>query len=346
MSTGAATVLDHVPAGWDALVRADTSSSPSHQPLVWEAFAAVFPGFEWQLLVHREAGVLTAGAPVVLSRRGPLRWLHALPWLLSAAPVAVAGAHARGDVALARSFAELARAQRVIGGEWSCYRSCGDPVTAQALAHVPGNTRWVATALMPLEHGLEPRRVAMGRKARQALDQASDRGLVFAEDADALEEVYALHVMQSRHWPGHRPLPIELSRRLLAARSAGEPVARLFTLRSARGLVSGTLALDGAHETFPWWAGTHSEGRRLQAFTLLLWRVAEWAAAHGRRRVNLGASTGLEGVSAFKKALGAEILEYPVHRLDAGNANAAGRLLASVQAWHRRGRTSGGAEPA
>lgn len=209
------------------------------------------------------------------------------------------------------------------------------------LALVPGETRRFEAALLPLEHGLEARRAAMGRKQRQSLDQASARGLAFAEDATALDEAYALHVAQSRHWPGHRALPLELSRRLLAARDHGTPVARLFTLRDARGLVSAALALDGAHETFPWWSGTHPDGRRSQAFTLLMWRIAEWAAAHGRRRVNLGASTGLGGVSAFKKSLGAALEGYPVRWLDARHAPWSGRVLAGLQAWRRRGRPRG-----
>jgi hypothetical protein len=338
-----AAVLDHVPPGWDALVAADLSASPSHQPLVWDALAAAFPGFEWRLLVHHEDGALAAGAPVMLSRRGPFRWLHALPWLLPAAPIARAGGHARADAALARTFAELAREQRVVGGEWSFYRPGVAAPSSETLALVPGETRWFEAALLPLGHGLDACRAAMGRKQRQALDQARTRGLVFAEEAGALDEAYALHVAQSAHWPAHRPLPLELSRRLLAARAHGVPVARLFTLRSSRGLLSAVLALDGAHETFAWWSGTHLDGRRLHAFPLLLWQMAEWAAARGRLRLNLGASTGLDAVSSFKKSLGATLEGYPVRWLDARQASWGGRALAGLQAWRRRGRPRGAA---
>lgn len=336
LTAAALRVLDQVPAEWDALVAADDSASPSHQPLVWAAFAAAFPGFEWRLLASYEGGALAAGVPVVIARRGPFRWLHALPWMLSAAPLARAGAHAAADRMLATAFAALAQREQVVGGEWACYRPGVEPVGEDALSAVPGNTRWVETALLPVEHGLDACRAAMGRKARQTLEQAGERGLVFAEEPAALDEAYALHVAQSRHWPGHRPLPIELSRRLLAARASGDSVARLFTLRSGHGLESATLVLDGAHETLAWWAGTHPGGRRLQAFTLLMWRVAEWATQHGRRRLNLGASTGLEGVSAFKRSLGADIVRYPVRVLDARHAGWAGRALALAQSARRR----------
>ncbi len=341
MSERAAAVLDHVPPEWDALVANDPASSPSHQPLVWDALVAIFPGYEWRLLVHFEDGALAGGAPVMLSRRGPFRWLHALPWLLPAAPIARPGAHARCDAVLARTFANLARELRVVGGEWSFYRPGAPAPEPATLDTVPGETRRFEAALLPLAGGLEARRAAMGRKQRQSLDQARARGLAFAEDSAALDEAYTLHCQQSRDWPGHRPLPLELSRRLLAARAHGLPVARLFTLRSSRGLVAATLALDGAHETFPWWSGTHPDGRRLQAFTLLMWQVAEWAAARGRQRVNLGASTGLDAVSSFKRSLGAEIESYPVRWLDARHAGPAGRALAGLQAWRRRGRPRG-----
>lgn len=336
MSAQAAVALAHVPPSWPALVEADPSASPSHRAAVWEALAATLPGFEWRLLAHEEHGQLVGGAPVVISRRGPLCWLHALPWLLPAAPLARPGAHARVDAALADAFATLAREQRVLGGEWSWYRPDGPEPDAAALARVPGSTRHVEAALLRLSGGPERLRAAMHRKQRQALEHARAQGLVFAEEPAALDEAYALHLSQSRHWPGHRALPLELSRRLLQVPPAGGPMARLFTLRSTHGLVSATLALDGPHETFAWWSGTHPRGRRQQAFALLLWSAAEWAAAHGRRRFNLGASTGLGAVAAFKQSLGGENFTYPVRVLDARHASWPGRTFMALQRLRRR----------
>ncbi len=341
-STRAAGLLDHVPPGWPALVAGDPSASPSHRAGVWAALAATLPGFEWRLLTHHEDGVLVGGAPVIVSRRGPFCWLHALPWLLPGAPLARPGAHARVDAALCDAIATFAREQRVLGGEWSFYRADGPPPDPAALTRVPGETRRFETALVRLGGGTEVARAAIHRKQRQALDQARERGYVFAEDAGALDEAYALHLAQSRHWPGHRPLPLELSRRLLFAPASEDgPVARLFTLRSRLGLVSATLALDGPHETFAWWSGTHAEGRRTQAFALLLWSAIEWAAAHGRTRFNLGASAGLGAVASFKQAIGAERFAYPVRRLDARHAAWPGRAVAALQARLRRGRAQG-----
>jgi hypothetical protein len=341
LSERAAAVLDRVPADWEAVVAGDPGSSPSHRAAVWEALAATVPGFEWRLLVHHEDGLLAGGAPVILSRRGPFHWLHALPWLLPAAPLARPGAHARVELALCDAFAGLARERGVVGGTWSFYRPEGPRPAEGALARVPGETRWIEAALVRLAGGPEAARAGVHRKQRQALEHARARGYVFAEEAGALDEAYALHLAQSRRWPGHRPLPLELSRRLLAASSAAAgPVARLFTLRSPLGLVSATLALDGPHETFAWWSGTHAEGRRTQAFALLLWSAIEWAAAHGRRRFNLGASSGLGAVASFKHALGAERFEYPVRWLDARAAGWAGRAVVALQARVRGSRSA------
>ena len=324
-----ADALDQVPAGWDSLLAEDPSASPSHRPELWAALAAAIPGFEWRLLVHRHEGALAAGAPLVLSRRGPFRWLHALPWLLPAPPLARPGAHAAGDVAIARAFAAFAREQQVVGGEWSLYRPDGPAPDEAALAIVPGETRWFEAALLK----------RMSRKQRQALDHARARGYAFADEPAALDEAHALHLAQAKAW-GSRPLPLELSRRLLVP-VTGAPIARLFTLRGRHGLVSATLALDSTHETFVWWSGTHPEGRRAQAFAFLLWCVCEHAVARGRRRLNLGASTDLPHVAAFKSSLGAEAFRYPVRRLDARAAGWAGRAIGALQGVLRRGRPQG-----
>jgi hypothetical protein len=68
---------------------------------------------------------------------------------------------------------------------------------------------------------------------------------------------------------------VELSRRLLAppaaeSPGAGGPLARLFTVRDGRGLLSAVLALDHPREMMPWWSGTHPDARGREAASLLL----------------------------------------------------------------------------
>ena len=333
------TVRDAVPEGWDALLAADPSATPAHRPLLWEAFAAALPGFSWRVIAVHEQGALLGGAPVMRTQRGVWRELHALPWMLPAAPIAQPGRIAQVDDRVAHAFAALAAEWRVCGGTWSLYRPEGPAPDAAAFAGVPGGVRMVETAVLSLAGGLAARRAGLARKQRQALDHAIARPFVFAEEPDALEEAYALHLAQSQGWGGHRPLPLELSRRLLAARDASGPLARLFTLRTPAGLTSATLVLDGAHESFLWWAGTHPSGRRSGAFLRLVWEIATWAEGQGRRRVNLGASLGLPWVAAFKQSLGAEGVSHAVRVLDARHAPAPLRWLAG----RRRDRMAGDA---
>lgn len=334
------TWADRAPGGWRDLLAADPSASPAHRPEVWEAFAAVLPGTEVRVACVEEGGRLAGGAPVLLERRGGARWLHALPMLLPGTPLARPGAHVRVDAAVALAFADLARATGAAGGEWALWRPAGTPPGDDVLAPLGGETRTLEAAVVDLSAGTAAPLRRMDRKHRQEVRRADAAGLAFAEDAGALEACYALHVAQGAAWPGHRALPLALSRRLLAAGGA-EPVARLFVLRRGGEVVSGALALDGPHETFVWWSGTHASARRRHAFPLLLWRIVEWAAAAGRARVNLGASTGLEPVAAFKRSLGADVVRYPVRWLDARFAPAPARAVAWLQARLRRHRPRG-----
>lgn len=332
--------LDAAPDAWRALLRDDPSACASHDPAVWAAFTASLPGFASRLAVVEDAGRVIGGAPVLVERRAGLVWLHALPMLLPAAPLALPGRHAEVDAAVGAAFAALARETRAVGGEWACYRPAGPEPEASALDAVAGETRWFEAAIVDLSGGTDAALKRMDRKARQSLRAQRD-AWGFEESPGALEAAYRMHLLQSRQWAGHRALPLELSRRLLAG-GADSP-ARLFVLRDGGGLASAALALDSPRETFVWWSGTHPGGRAGQAFTVLLWSIVEWAAERGRARVNLGASTGLGAVSSFKRSLGAEDFRYPVRWFGAPHAPPHARLVAALQRRLRAGRARGSA---
>lgn len=295
------------------------------------------------LAVERH-GTLCGGMPVVLQRRAGFHWIHAMPALLSGAPLALPGMGPEVDLACARGLDALAGEVGAVGGAWSVYRPVGAAVAAEALAVVAGETRRFEAACVALTGGLDPLLQRMDRKTRKEMRQARDRGLRVEGDDGALVEAYALYRAQARSWSSHRAVPIELLRRLLAARSAGPitaPVARLFTVRDGGGLLAATLALDSAQETMLWWSGSHPGARAAHAFPLLLWSVMEWAHAQGRARVNLGASAGLDPLLAFKESLGALPFPYLVRWLDARHAHGLGRGVAWLQARMRRGRPRG-----
>ncbi len=340
MQALAARWLDRAPADWGALLASDPAAAPSHRPELWAAYAATNPALTPRVVAVERDGRLVGGAPVLIERRAGLTWLHALPMLLTAAPLAAPGERDAVDAAVSGAFAALAAECGAVGGEWALHRAGASEADARALAaaaeRVGGETRWLEASLVDLADGMEAASRRVSRKHRQAMRASRAKGLVCAEEPGAVEGVYALHVAQSRVWGEHLPQPLALSRELLA-----RGAARLFTLRRNGELLSGTLVLDGAREAFAWWSGTHPEGRRLNAFPLLLWSVAEWAAAAGRARLNLGASTGLHMVASFKSALGAATERYPVRWLDARHAPAPARALAALQAFVRRGREFG-----
>lgn len=329
---------DSPPEGWRELLNADEGAVPSSHPGVARALAVALPGMHAQFVSVERDGELSGFAPVVFERRAGAEWLHALPMMLSAAPVARAGAHEAVDAAVAAAFASRIRDSGLVGGEWACYRPAGPPLSESALDHVPGETRWVEAATIPLEEGVEGAMRRIERKARQTLQHTLMRPLRFAEEPDVLEQAYALHLSQRSQWGAARALPLELSRRLL---TGDPPLARMFAVRDARGLLAATLVLDGPRETFLWWSGTHPDGRRSQAFTRLVWGIVEWAAARGRARVDLGASTGLSLVADFKRSLGAASIRYPVRWFAAGRSRGMTHLLARLQERVRRGRPRG-----
>ena len=331
MSAGVTRWLDAAPTEWDELRRIDPNATAAHRPELWAAIASALPGYSIRFLAVESEGRLAGGMPVAIERRAGLDWIHAMPWVLPGAPLARPGLHPAVDAAACGAIGALQRERRAAGGLWSLYRPAGPEFGRDSLSRLAGRAGEVETALIPMDVDAAGRWRAIDRKTRQALAHGLD-SLAFGEEPGALGEAWNLHVRQSRRWGGYRPLPIELTRRLLAARGGdGEPCARLFTVRDRRGLLSAVLVLDDPNESFLWWSGTRSEGRALQAFGVLAWSVVEWAAGRGRRRVNLGASPGLAAVASFKDSLGGVPFRYPVLWLDGRHAPWPARLLSALR---------------
>lgn len=334
-------ILDDVPAAWGPLASSHVCATAAHRAEFWRAFAAGL-NMDLRFVAVMDGDSFAGGAAALVERRAGMHWLHSMPMLLPGAPLAVvAERESEVDVAAARGFGALQRTLRLVGGEWSLYRPAGAEPDDATLAAVAGTTRWLEASLVELEGGLDAARKRMDRKTRQDVRRAGRR-LRFAEEPACLEEAYTLYRRQARGWSGHRPMPIELSRRLLAP-TLPDPIARVFTVRDARGILSAALALDHPNETMLWWSGSHAAARHALAFPVLMWSVIEWAAAKGRKRVNLGASAARGPVESFKVTLGARTYRYPVRWLDASHAGPVGRVLANVQEHARRRRSRGSA---
>lgn len=324
---------------WQELIAHDPAATPAHHPALWQAVAAALPALRIQLLTVREDGRLLGGAPCALETRLGLTWIHAMPWGLSAAPLARADRAAEVDERVAESLATLQRERALVGGTWTCYRPAGAEVAALALERLAGETRVLETAVIDLDADTDATRARMDRKTRQDIVRSATRGVRCEVDAGALDQVYALHQRQARGWGRYRTLPLELSRRLLAA-----GVGHLLVAHDRDGVLCGIFALDAPHETLLWWSGSHPSSRASDATPRLMAWAAEWSRARGRRRLNLGASRGLVALESFKRSMGARPVRYPVRWLSAPAAAPLGRLVAAVQKRVRRGRHRG--EPA
>jgi hypothetical protein len=343
MSGLASRCVDAAPGGWEALVRDDPGAGPSHRTELARAIAATVPGMRTLFVAVERDGALVGGCPVLVERRGPLQWVHVLPWGLSGAPLAVPGMHAEVDTMCATTLAGLKRDARAVGGGWVALRGAGPDVADGTLERIGGVTRLLECSRIDLAPGgIEAAWSRVDRKTRQDLRHARASGLVFAEEPAAVGAAHALHVRQGRGWRGHRAPPLELARRLLAS-GGGAPAARLFTMRDRDGVVAALLALDHPREILPWWSGLHPGARHRHASALLLWSVVEWSAANGRAGVNLGGSAGLDPLRAFKASLGARSVRYPVRWFDAADAPWTGRLASGLLRLRRR---AVGREPA
>lgn len=321
---------------WQALIEQDAAATPAHHPGVWQALAAALPACSIRLIEVREEGRLLGGAPCAVESRLGLTWLHAMPFGLSAAPLAIAGRETEVDEAVAMALAAFQRERTLVGGEWSCYRASRVAVSSAVLELLAGETRFMESSVIDLGQDAGEVHTRMDRKTRQDIVRSASRGVRCEEDALALERVYALHTRQARAWRGYRALPLELSRRLLASGAA-----HVLNAHDRDGVLCGLFALDAPHETFLWWSGSHPSARASDATPRLMAWAAEWARARGRRRLNLGASRGLPALESFKRSMGARSVRYPVRWLASGSAAPLGKLAAAVQRRVRRGRHRG-----
>jgi len=318
--------LDTPPSGWEDLLRDDPNATPAHRPTLAWTLAATLGGMTPVWIAVEEGGALTGGAPVMMERRAGLQRLFAMPFMLPGAPLARAGTHARVDEAVAGAIAE--RSSGLFGGEWVLYRPEGPEPEPVAVERVPGETRRTESAIVDLREGVEPAWKQLNPYARHGIRAARRRGLVFAEEPGAVEEAYVLYVAQAKEWSRHRPRPLEMWRRLVSTGDGGGPAARLFTVRIGSDLLAALLALVHARETLAWMSGAHPEARQRNAFSVLEWGLAEWAAAAGCDRLNLGASEGLDPVMTFKRRMGARFHDYPVRRFGWGEP-----AMRALRAW-------------
>lgn len=328
-------------AAWRAIAGADSRATAAHRPELWRLLASTLDGFTLRFIEVEDDGTSLGGGAVFVRRRGGSSWLHVLPFMLSGAPLAVPGAEKRVDLAFAAALEGMRRELQAVGGEWALQRGVASAHDAEALEGVAGDTRWLETSVIDLGSGIGAAWQRLESTARSQVHHARAAGLVFAEEPEAIDEVYVLHLAQARRWSAHRAIPLDLARRLLEAPAGRQPPARLFTVRDSRRLVAAMFYLDHPREILAWWSGSREDARARHAMTFLYWSTAEWAAAAGRMRLDLGGSPGLPSLAAYKRSLGAVSVRYPVRWLAPAEATPATRAIAALERWVRRGRHRG-----
>ena len=70
---------------------ADPCATAAHRGRLCTVLAQALPGMEARFIAAERDGKLAGGAPVVIERRAGFHWIHALPFLLPGAPVALEG---------------------------------------------------------------------------------------------------------------------------------------------------------------------------------------------------------------------------------------------------------------
>jgi CelD/BcsL family acetyltransferase involved in cellulose biosynthesis len=297
---GADVTLAPVPGPeWDALVA--QSGRPyrySHRSAAGRAFEEAYPSYRFTPLRVEYADGSELLFPLVRVRRRVRQLGTALasPLGLEGRPVAVQGAP-RGD-----HFTQLFAALDGVGQLVVNGGAGGSPPDA-------GVVSTSATHVVDLRPGYEALwERSFAPSNRNKCRKAERGGVEVAEDSsdEAVDAYYSLYAQASAEWGyDEPPYPSALFRALLAHGSAELWIARL----DGRP-VAGSIVLRGSHDLCYWSAALDREHRDVAPSNAVLRAVIESGCERGFDYVDLGGSTGLPGVEAFKLSFGGIPVEY------------------------------------
>ena len=287
------------------------------------------------ILCARRGGRLAGAVPVAVSRRFGMSWARSLPFGTYGGPLTAADDPDPGAVraALARAFDEWLERERIAGGEVVHAPLVAGAGSDPAWAALAGRVTAGAAHIVDLTAGREAVQAGLRGATRRGLRHAERAGVEFHERPEALAEVHALYLQQSREWGLARPYPLAFLRAVLAHPSA---FARLFVVTCGGRLEAGMMALSGGGETFLWWSGAARASRRSLSYPYLIHGIIEHACAAGQRRANIGSSGGREALHYFKEGMGAVPLPIFTYHLRPRRADLRYRVYALVRAARRR----------
>jgi CelD/BcsL family acetyltransferase involved in cellulose biosynthesis len=275
-----------------------------HLPAWLAALESSFPRFTARWITARSGTELVGLMPVVEMRRGPFRFLMALPFGTYGHPLAPDGA-VRGE--LLGLYVELSAARRCLESEASLF----DGVTLSALPP-SWAVRMQECSLIELTGSFEDfRRDALSSKRRQLCNRGLRAGVRVRELESEREvrDFHAIYAVCSRDWGGVHPYPLRFFLELWKRRDAG--VVFWGGFLGGR-LLGGNIDFYFGRMAQAWQAGISPEAYRYSVGSLLVTAAVEEAYRRGCRTFNLGSSGGDEGMIFFKRSFGGSEYLYPV----------------------------------
>ncbi|MFY0680446.1 MAG: peptidoglycan bridge formation glycyltransferase FemA/FemB family protein [Thalassovita sp.] len=205
----------------------------------------------------------------------------------------------------------------------------------RAAGHVPLYTPQ-HLALLDLSPSIADMRAGLHGKWRNALRQAESHALTIRHSPLPVDPLHWLlrKELAQRRVRRYRSHPIALS---LALAQQGATTTRMFIAhQGARPVAAMLFALHrpGATYLIGW---TGSEGRKLAAHRMVLWRAMQWLKANGHLQIDLGPieTERTAGLTRFKLGTGANPVSLGHSWLDMAPLTPLMRILRKRTAGHR-----------
>ncbi len=325
------------PDGWTHLMAAAGEVRFVHEPFWTRAVCDHLDDHDGRWLLVEQGGRPVAGIPLVVSRKGPLNLWEGHHQGVPTAPLLAEDLPPERRHAVLATLLDGCR-QLALGSRVLAFSLYLDPLWDGSLGadlHGLGFRRSaVSTAGLPLIGGIDQvERTVLKKNRRNERNRALKMGCkaeisTAPEDLDAFQ---AIHAEAARRW-GVPTVPAAMIRQLV---SEGAGKVFLSLVRFEDRLIGGHFCWHDGDEIFAWLGATLPQHNDKFPATLLIWNDLEEACRRGASWLDLGGSGGLEGVSNFKKLLGAEERERGAWSL----APWSGRLLRGVHGLvTRRGR--------
>ena len=298
-------VDDVDPARWRNLLERCDDATFFHQQEWFTLYARHHRGDPVYLVAEAD-GELVGALAAVRFPRGPVHALESLPMGTYGGPLV------REDAPTADALRDaLFVAYNDLGRSPTCIR------IQSVMRRAPAPSQYVTSPIhvIPLEGGFDGFWRNVYRKSRRnECSRAMRRGVVVdleVTDAD-LEVFYELHLDAHARW-GLRPHPLAFFDEL-----RNVPGTEWFSVRVENRLLGCHVCFRSQDELLAWHGVTSRvDSKTYFPSSMLIRAEAELGSEWGLRRINLGGSSGLEGIESFKRYVGGEVDDTWVHEHNA-----------------------------